>query len=84
MILHRMRIGHTYYTHGYLLKGEDAPDCVPCQSFLTVEHILLHCIDFSHTRSKYYSVETLNELFNTVNSEKIINFLKEIGLYTKL
>ena len=83
LVLHRARLGHTYITHCYLLKGEDQPECIPCQSPLTVEHILLHCIDFSLIRPKYYSVNSLNELFSTVAPIKIINFLKEIHLYNK-
>ena len=84
LVLHRARLGHTYITHCYLLKGEDQPECIPCQSPLTVEHILLHCIDFSLIRPKYYSVNSLNELFSTVAPIKMINFLKEINLYNNL
>ena len=83
VVLHRLRLGHTYLTQLYLLKGEAQPECVPCQTSLTVEHIVLHCIDFSLVRPKYFKVGTLNELFSTVSPVKIINYLKEIGLYSK-
>jgi len=39
IIIHRLRIGHTYPMRRYLLRGETA-----CQVVLTVEHILLHCL----------------------------------------
>jgi hypothetical protein len=81
VVLHRLRLGHSYLTHSYLLKGEDAPECVPCQCLLTVEHILLHCVDFSLIRQKHFSAQNLNHLFNTTNPCKILNFLKEINLY---
>ena len=84
LVLHRVRVGHTYLTHSYLLKGEDQPECIPCQEPLTVEHILLHCIDFSLIRQKYFNVATLNELFNTIASSNILNFLREIELYNKI
>jgi hypothetical protein len=29
-VIHRTRMGHTYLTHSHLLKGEDAPTCIPC------------------------------------------------------
>ena len=29
--LARLRIGHTFITHSFLLKGEDWPLCIPCQ-----------------------------------------------------
>ena len=44
-LYNRLRIGHTYLTHSYLLKDEDPPICIPCNSLLTVEHILISCID---------------------------------------
>jgi len=46
-IIHRLRIGHTYFTHGFLLRKEDPPEGIACQLPLTVEHILLNCIDFN-------------------------------------
>ena len=29
-VITRARIGHTYFTHSYLLKGEDMPWRIPC------------------------------------------------------
>ena len=31
LVMSRARIGHTYLTQGYLLRGEEAPVCVPCR-----------------------------------------------------
>ena len=83
VVLHRARIGHTHLTHCYLLQGEDQPECIPCGEQLTVEHILVNCLDFAVVRQKYYSTNNLNELFNTVTLENVINFLKDIKLYDK-
>ena len=84
VVLHRARVGHTHLTHSYLLRGEDAPECIPCQCLLTVEHVLIHCVDLSLTRIKYYSVTSIKQLFDTVDPRKIVSFLKEIQLYEKL
>ena len=43
VVLHRLRIGHTYLTHSYLLKQDNNPDCSTCKCLLTVQHILLEC-----------------------------------------
>jgi hypothetical protein len=43
VVIYRLRFGHTYLTHGYLLKKEFAPVCDTCHAPLTVEHILLLC-----------------------------------------
>ncbi len=40
-VLSRIRIGHSHLTHCYLLKGEDAPECISCACQLTVKHILM-------------------------------------------
>lgn len=82
-VLHRLRIGHTHLTHAHLLKSEDQPECVTCQSPLTVEHILLRCVDFNHLRPNYFIVASLYELFDTVPPKCILDFVKAIGLYHK-
>ena len=35
LVLCRLRLGHTYITHRYLLAGEDPPVCISCQDNLT-------------------------------------------------
>ena len=49
----RLRIGHTYATHGYLLRGEDRPECPRCNEPLTVAHALLACRRYAEKRSRY-------------------------------
>ena len=84
VVLTRLRIGHSFITHSYLLKGEEQPTCVPCDTPFTIKHILLHCVDFQNSRDKYFKVNTLKELFETIEIPKIFNFLKEIGLFYKI
>ena len=83
-VLSRIRIGHSHLTHCFLLKGEDQPECVPCQASLTVKHILVECVDFGLARAQYYDVQDVKELFDTVNPSVIMLFLREIGLYHRL
>ena len=82
--LARLRIGHTFITHSFLLKGEDWPLCIPCQEPFSVKHFLLDCTDFRIIRSRFYRVNGLKELFDTVEPVRIFSFLKEIGLYNKI
>ena len=79
--LTRLRIGHTNFTHSFLLSKNDAPWCIPCDCLITVKHILMECSDFIEIRNKYYVAESLKALFSNV---KIINFLKEINVYNKI
>ena len=83
-VLRRCRIGHTFYTHSLILKGEDRPRCVGCDEDITVKHILFDCVDFSDQRSKFYSSPNLKHLFTQVPGHQILSFLKAIGLYGKI
>ena len=83
-VLTRLHIGHSYYTHGYLLKREEEPVCIGCDEPMTIEHILVKCWDFYEIRRKHYSVENFKVLFRDVPPDKIFNFLKEIGLFYKI
>ena len=81
VVLARARIGHTYLTHNYLLKRDLAPECIGCDTLLTVKHILIECIDFDHIRARFYCATSMRQLFDEVNPTKVINFLKAIGLF---
>ena len=84
VIITRLRIGHSHLTHSWLLAKEDAPECIQCNEYLTMKHILLDCIDFQPIRDKHYSADNMYNLFDTVRIDSIIAFIKEIGLYNKL
>ena len=50
VVLSRLRLGHSYLTHSYLLKGELPPECVTCNCRLTIRHILVDCIEYDFFR----------------------------------
>ena len=50
IVLAPLRIGHTRKTHSHLLKREDQPKCIGCDTPFTVKHFLLDCIDFAAER----------------------------------
>jgi hypothetical protein len=84
IVLTRLKIGHTYITHNYLLKGEPQPVCTYCQCPYTVKHILLQCTALSAIRQQYYDAKDLYSLFNDILPFNILSFIKEIGLYNKI
>ena len=43
VVLTRLRIGHCYFTHCHLLRGDPSPRCSRCQTYLNVKHVLLDC-----------------------------------------
>ena len=44
-VLDRLHIGHSYLTHSFILRKEEAPVCVACNAVITVKHILIECAD---------------------------------------
>ena len=84
VVLARLRICHSFTTHSYLLKGEEQPTCVPCDTPFTIKQILMHFVDFQNSRDKYYKVNSLKELFETIEIHNIFSYLKEIGLFNKI
>ena len=84
IIIHRLRIGHTFLTHGYLLKRDSPPQCSACLTQVTVEHVLLHCQRWNAIRANYFTITNMSELFNNVSSRCIVDFIKEIGFYRRI
>ena len=41
LFLNRLHIGHSYLTHSFILRKEEAPVCVACNAVITVKHILI-------------------------------------------
>ena len=84
IILARLRIGHSYITHCYLLKGEEEPQCIPCNAPLTIKHILVDCVHLAPIRQRFFDVDSLTTLFDTVRFESVFYFSKRDNLYKKI
>jgi len=84
VLINRLRIGHTRLTHCYLLSGDDQPVCSACQSPLTVKHFLTECVNFAAIRSRYFSASSMKDVFENVNAQSVIDFMKEIQFYHEL
>ena len=84
IILARLRIGHTHFTHSSKRRGEHSPQCISCDCDFTVKHILLECAEYTHFRHNYFSENNMKDLFEKTCPDNIIEFIKETGLYFKL
>ena len=84
IVLHRLRIGHTHLTHSYLLNSENAPECLQCLCLLTVEHILIQCPNYYTNRNRFFSSDSMKDLFMKIPYINIIRFPKEIQLFSKI
>ena len=83
-LLNRLHIGHSYLTHSFILRKEEAPVCVACGVVLTVKHILIECADLLEIRKKYFEEKSLYSLFRNVIPEVVFDFLREIGVFYKV
>ena len=84
VVITRLRIGHTRFTHSYILNREEQPFCIACNQHITVKHILTDCIDFLKDRNKYFQVRDLRQLFQDVPVDNILSFLKDTNLFNKI
>ena len=76
--------GHTDITHRYLIKQEEPPWCVGCQTPYSVKHLLIDCVNLTPKRQYFYTVNNMEELFEHVKVDKILAFLKAVGLYRRI
>ena len=53
IVLSRLRIGHTYLSHSYIVRQEDPPQCTACQEIYSVRHVLIDCIDLGLVRPRF-------------------------------
>ena len=73
-ILARLRIGHTRLTHSWLLKLDEQPYCIGCDTPFTVKHFLLDCADFDQERRSLFQVNNLKDLFKDISVDNIFSF----------
>jgi len=60
---------------------QDQPQCSNCDCMLAVVHVLLECNHYNVVRQRYFNISSLRELFDTVNAQNILGFIRDIGLY---
>ena len=58
-VLNRQHTGNSYLTHTFLLKKEQPPVFVACNTIITVKHILIVCADLVEVRKKYFEEKSL-------------------------
>lgn len=90
----RLSLGHTHLTHGHLLRGEDAPDCIHCGADLSILHILISCPSFEAHRQRHfpffykYSLPLHPALLlgdeALIPFENVFQFLRDIGIMNEL
>ncbi|XP_076397943.1 uncharacterized protein LOC143266274 [Megachile rotundata] len=83
----RLRLGHAYFSTGYLLKRENQPQCDKCKVNMTVKHLIEECRKYEKQRKQYGLEQTIAKALS--NDEKIITehtlpYIKAIGYMEKI
>lgn len=82
VLLARLRIGHTHYTHGFLMAHDEPPLCPHCQAHVTVAHVLIDCPAYATGRAHFHFL-TLDALLqnNAIAITKLFNTLLPLTPY---
>ena len=81
VVITRLRIGHMKATKSHILSRGPPTACHHCGQTLTIEHMLLECAVLQECRDEYYTVDSLNALFETIPETCIVEFLREAGFF---
>jgi len=73
--INRMRIGHTWLTHQYLMKKEDPPICTSCGVPLTIKHIISECRIYETDKREAGISNILSEALHPDNISNMITFI---------
>ena len=81
VVITRLRIGHTKATKSHILSRGLPTGCHHCGQTLTIDHMLLEYALLQECRDEYYTVDSLNALFETIPEICIVEFLREAGFF---
>ena len=83
VVITRLRIGHTKATKSHILSRGPSTGCHHCGQTLTIGHTLLECALLEECRDEYYTVDSLNTLFETIPETciHVVEFLREAGFF---
>jgi len=60
------------------------PECGACQCPLTVKHNPIECVDLNDVPNKHFVASSIKDLFDNIEAQKVIVFIKETGFYKQL
>jgi ribonuclease HI len=83
VILTRLRIGHTLFTHAYLFSLDKIPPrCETCNEVLTVRHTLVECPKYGDLRRRLSLKNNISDVLgdDMTQIDKLFKFLKHIDI----
>ena len=86
----RLRIGHTRFSHGYLMSGDYQPYCDDCLVPQTVRHLLVECPSLMELRERHFRKErygnfSLNFILGRdADEDSLFDFVEEAGFLSNI
>ena len=59
IVLNTLHIDHSYLAHSLILRKEQTPVCVACNTVITIKRILIDYADLLEIRKKYFEERSL-------------------------
>ena len=81
IVITQLRISNTKATKSHILSRGPPTACHHCGQTLTIDHMLLECAVLQESLGKYYTVDTLNTLFETIPESCMVEFLRELWFF---
>ena len=72
----------TSLSHSFILKQEEQPQCIAYQT--SFKHFLQECRDLSLIRRYFFKAHNMKDLFENIDRDDILSFLREIKLLQRL
>jgi ribonuclease HI len=83
VVLTRLRIGHTLFSHAFLFSLDKIPPrCHTCNEALTVKHVLLECSKYRGVRRRLSLETSISKVLgdDPKQIDKLFKFLREIDV----
>lgn len=86
VMLCRLRIGHTLFTHRHLMERNAPPICEHCHAAVSVKHVLVECPGTAHLRTRHYGRGTvtledvLGDRDGLFDVRKLYTYLRDLGV----
>ena len=86
----RLRIGHTQFSHGFLMNNDFQPFCDECLVPLTVKHLLIECPSLVELREQYFNRDrdgnfSLKSILGeNVDVDSLFNFIEKAGFLSEI
>ena len=86
IVLSRLRMGHTWLTHKFILEGGTAPVCAQCAVPLSVEHILVQCVKYQVQRRRFHlGGKSISQILDDeADISALMGFLKAINIFYEI